>query len=158
MDVNNLNSEVKRLFFQLLTTGNTYIKAIDNGSILYVINEHHYHIYYFKDPSYTPDENRVSNTINDLCVPFRGSFYGIPLYGQNVLDYSNKGNINEDNVKISFELYIEGIGTLPIVNLSLSEYCDAVRIITNVSKEWKLKQLDILDELTEDIDDMSNGI
>ena len=155
MDVNNLNSEVKRLFFQLLTTGNAYIKAIDNGSIQYEINKRIYYIYYFKDPSYTPDENIVSNTINNLCVPFRG---GVPLYEKNVLDYFNKNNINEDNINISFELYISGIGTLPIVNLSLSEYCDAVRIITNVSKEWKLKQLDILDELTEDIDDMSNGI
>ena len=158
MDVNNLNSEVKRLFFQLLTTGNAYIKSIDNGTIQYEINKHIYYIYYYKDPSYTPDENIVSNTINNLCVPFRGGVCGVPLYEKNVLDYFNKNNINEDNVNISFELYIAGIGTLPIVNLSLSEYCDAVRIVTNVSKEWKLKQLDILDELTEDIDDMSNGI
>lgn len=158
MDVNNLNSEVKRLFFQLLTTGNAYIKSIDNGSIQYEINKRIYYIHYFKDPSYTPDENIVSNTINNLYVPFRGGVCGVPLCEKNALDYFNKNNINEDNVNISFELYISGIGTLPIVNLSLSEYCDAVRIITNVSKEWKLKQLDILDELTEDIDDMSNGI
>ena len=52
MDTTNLNSEIKRLFFQLLETGNKYVKHVYSGSISYnvkVEDEYYCHsIHFFK--------------------------------------------------------------------------------------------------------------
>ena len=163
MDTNNLNSEIKRIFFQLLTTGNKYVNNVYDGTINYHFKiddvRYGYSINFFKSYNYVANENESSNKINKLEIPNRNP---------NTV-YFSKGcccdcdcksiDINNDNIKASFTIDIEKLGSFPIIGLTDEEYAQAIRIITNVCKEFKIKQLEILDELTENaLDDLSDGI
>lgn len=163
MDTNNLNSEIKRLFFQLLATGNKYVNHVYDGAIKYYFKiddtQYCHTIHFFKSYNYVANENEASNKINKL---------GIPTHNPNTL-YLPKGcdcdcdcksvAINNDNIKVSFTVNIDKLGSFPIIDLTEDEYAQAMRIITNVCKEFKIKQLEILDEITENaLDDLSDGI
>lgn len=162
MDTTNLNSEIKRLFFQLLATGNKYVKHVYSGSISYnvkVEDEYYCHsINFFKNANYKANEDTASDTINKLDIPTIPSNLFVRDF---VCDATAKvnDNINYDNVKVSFTIDIYKLGSFPIVNLTEEEYFEAMRIISNISREFKIKQLELLDEITENaIDDLSDGI
>lgn len=140
MDINNLNSEIKRIFFQILATGNKYITGIFGNCIVYKINDSIVNIACIKDLNYTPN--------NDFSKIFGINQQIVSGIAYTVLG-TNYASSNLDNIKYNFCLNIEGVGSFDIVDLSDMEYAETMAIITNVIKDYKLNILESIDSVTE---------
>ena len=116
MDTNNLNSEIKRLFFQLLATGNKYVNHVYDGTINYHFKiddvRYGYSINFFKSYNYVANENESSNKINKLEIPNRNP-NTVYFTKDCCCDCDCKTiDINNDNIKASFTIDIDKLGTI----------------------------------------------
>lgn len=136
-NINDINSEIKRIFFQVLATGNKFICKCQPGMIKYNINDAEVLITYFKNVNYIP--------IKDYSNTFKLDYRIITV------DYTSLSPVslvNSKYVKFNFTINIDGVDAFDI-DLTEEEYADVVRILDNVIKDYKLDKLNSIDEITE---------
>lgn len=136
-NINDINSEIKRIFFQVLATGNKFICKCQPGMIKYSINDAEVLITYFKNVNYIP--------IKDYSNTFKLDYRIITV------DYTSLSPVplvNSKYVKFNFTIRIDGVDAFDI-DLTEEEYADVVRILDNVIKDYKLDKLNSIDEITE---------